>query len=188
MGLELASQHLQAALKRLRDALADLRVTIAEDCPASSEVALVDQFENSAIDLMGLVEEALEAVGRDARTVHPSGRATAVRDSLLLAHQRLNQVEREYRNKLAAYDSIYSLRRLGRERGGEWRSWGGAVKEAIERCAAPLDAAHDSVRECWEEGTDGGLVFNGPIGPSYAKAESADPTHAITVSKGRQDS
>jgi hypothetical protein len=188
MGLELALQRLQVGLKGLRDALADLRVTIAEDCPVSSEVALVDQFENSAIDLMGLVEEALGAIGRDARTIHPFGRAAAVRDSLLLAHRRLNQVEREYRNKLVAYDSICSLRRLGRERGGEWRSWGSAVKEAIEHCAAPLDNAHDGIRECWEEGTDGGLVFNGPMAHSYTKAESTDSTEAITVSKGRQDS
>lgn len=165
MGLESAFQRLNAELTRLRDALSDLHVTIVEDYPLSNEVALVDQFENSVTDLLGLVDEALNAIGSTSQAKDTLGRAEATRDALLLAHRRLHRLAQDYRNKLAAYDNIYLLRQLGRERGGEWRSWCGVVKDAIERCAAPLDAVHEAIQDCWEEGTDG-MVFRRRDEPS----------------------
>src|SRR5690348_8520300 len=130
MGLESAFQRLQVELTQLRDALSDLRVTITEDCPRNNEVALVDHFENSVADLLGLVEGALNAIGSAAQAQGPLGRAEAARNALLLVHRRLHRLAQDYRDKLAAYDNIYSLRQLGRERGGEWRSWCSVVKEA----------------------------------------------------------
>jgi hypothetical protein len=187
MGLESAFQRLQAELIRLRDALSDLRVTIIEDCPINNEVALVDHFENSVTDLLGLVEEALNAIGSAAQAKGPLGRAEAVRNSLLLTHRRLHRLTQDYRDKLAAYDNIRSLRQLGRERGGEWQSWCSVVREAIEGCAAPLDAVHEAIQDCWGEGTDG-VVFAGAMSQAPTRTQPVGLTQATTASKGRQDS
>jgi hypothetical protein len=173
MGLESAFKRLEVELKRLRDALSDLRVTIMEDYPLNNEVALVDHFENYVTDLLGLVEEALNAIGSAAWAQGHLDRAEAVRNSLLLAHRHLNRVAQNYRNDLAAYDNMYSLRQLGRERGGEWRSWCSVVKEAIERCAAPLDAVHEAIQGCWQEGTDS-MAFTGAMSQTSNRTQPAD--------------
>jgi hypothetical protein len=186
MGLESAFQRLHVELTRLRDALSDLRVTIMEDCPLNNKVALVDHFENSVTDLLGSVDEVLNAIGRAAQTQDPLRRAEVARNSLLLTHRRLHRLAQDYRNKLAAYDNIYSLRQLGRERGGEWRSWCSVVKEAIERCAAPLDAVHEAIQDCWEEGTDG-MVFAGAMSQAPTRTQPAHSMQAIKASKGRRD-
>src|ERR1700730_11733133 len=73
MGLGSAFQRLQLELTRLRDALFDLRVTIMEDRPLNNEAALVDHFENSVTDLLGLAEEALKAIGSAAQARDPLG-------------------------------------------------------------------------------------------------------------------
>jgi hypothetical protein len=187
MGLESAFQRLHIELTRLRDALSDLRVTIMEDCPLNNKVALVDHFENSVTDLLGLVEEALNAIGSVLQAQGPPGRAEAARYALLIVQRRLHRLAQDYRNKLVAYDNIYSLRQLGRERGGEWRSWCGVLKEAIERCAAPLDTVHEAIQDCWEEGTDG-IVFTGAMNQAPSRGQPAGSTEATAASKGRQDS
>jgi hypothetical protein len=187
MGLELAFQRLHAVLTQLRAALSDLRVTIMEDCPLNNKVALVDHFENSVTDLLGLVEEALNTICGATQAQDTLGRAEVPRNALLLVHRRLNLLAQDYRNKLAAYDNIYSLRQLGRERGGEWRSWSSVVKETIERCAAPLDAVHEAIQDCWEEGTDG-MVFAGTMSQASTRTPPAGSTQATTASKGRQNS
>jgi hypothetical protein len=187
MGLESAFQRLHAELTRLRDALSDLRVTIMEDCPLNNNVSMVDHFENSVTDLLGLVEEAMNAIGSAAQAQGTLGRAEAARNSLLLTHRRLHRLAQDYRNKLAAYDNIYLLRQLGRERGGEWRSWCSVVKEGIERCVLPLDAVHEAIQECWEEGTDS-MVFAGVMSQAPVRIQPGDSTQAIKASKGRQDS
>jgi hypothetical protein len=186
MGLEAAFQRLQVELTQLREALSELRVTVMEDCPLDSEVALVDHFADSVTDLLGLVEEALEAIGSAALVQGPSGRAGATRAALLLTHRRMHRLLQDYRNKLAAYDHIYSLGQLGRERGGEWRSWCNVVKEAIERCATPLDAVHAAIRDCWEQGTDG-VVFTGVISQAPSRGQPPGSTEVTTASKGRKN-
>jgi hypothetical protein len=187
MGLGSAFQRLQVELTRLRDALSDLRVTIMEDRPLNDEVALVDHFENSVTDLLGLAEEALEAIGTAAGARDPLGCVQSTRNSLLLAHRRLHRLAQNYRNNLAAYDEIYSLRQLARERGGEWRSWCSVVKEAIERCAGPLDTVQEAIQDCWEAGTDG-MLFTGAISQVPTRTQPGDSTQATKASKGRQDS
>lgn len=183
MGLEAAFQRLQVELTRLREALSDLRVTVTEDCPLNNQVALVDHVENTVTDLLGLVEEALNAIGSIGRAVPgPLDRAGVARNSLLLTHRRLHRLTQDYRNKLAAYDNIYSLRQLGRERGGEWQSWCSVVKQAIESCAAPVDAVHEAIQDCWEEGTDS-MAFAGAMSQAPARTQPADSTQAIKLRK-----
>jgi hypothetical protein len=70
---------------------------------------------------------------------------------------------------------MYLLRQLGRERGGEWRSWCSVVKEAIERCAAPLDAVHEAIQGCWQEGTDS-MAFTGAMSQTSSRTQPADST------------
>ena len=172
MGLETAFQRLQANLLRLQEAVDALHTTVAEDCPRDDETMLVDRLEDAIVELDSKLDEASDGLRRVLRPPGLAGRGGAVRNTLLLAHRRTSEFARQYRDALVTYDNICRLRQLGRERGGEWAPWSGAVKEAIERCAAPLDAVDDAIRDCWQEGTDG-MVIIGAMSQAPSRMQPA---------------
>jgi hypothetical protein len=58
VALEATFRELHSQLKKLQDNLLALRLTVAEDKPLKGEAVLVDQFEDSIVDTMGLLENA----------------------------------------------------------------------------------------------------------------------------------
>ena len=63
-----AFQQLQKELTLLQEAFQALHVTVVEDKPLGDDVVLADRLDDSAADLIGLLEEALEA-GQAPRVV-----------------------------------------------------------------------------------------------------------------------
>jgi hypothetical protein len=61
VALETTFRNLHSQLKKLQDNLLALRLTVAEDKPLKGETALVDHFEDSIVDSMGLLEECLNS-------------------------------------------------------------------------------------------------------------------------------
>jgi hypothetical protein len=171
VGLGDAFRQLETELTRLEEAFSALQVTIFEDRPLSGETMLVDRFGYAVMDSIGPVQQALSMLRTPRRAVI-SLASSEPRNNLLLVHRSLLDVACRYRDSLAAYDSIQALRQFGREKGREWLSWTSVVKDAIDRCAAPLDAAHEAVRRCWEEGTESAASFQA----SPSAAASSEPS------------
>ena len=72
MALDKTFRELPAQLRRLRDRLQELEVTVVEDRPPANDAAIVDNFEYAVDDLRGWVEEALQAAEEAKRAVdHP---------------------------------------------------------------------------------------------------------------------
>ena len=83
MALEATFRSMLVRLQRLNDDLLVLRLTLG-DKPPGSESALVDQLENTVLDMTGLLQEALDSSREAQRVVRwiwiaPGGRLPRVR-------------------------------------------------------------------------------------------------------------
>jgi hypothetical protein len=150
MGLEGAFRELSSQLRQLFDMLVALRLTVAEDKPLKGEAALVDHLEDTILDLMGLLDACLKAASAAQNAVgHPVDLDRA-RRSLAGCQDQFHQIEAGY-TELASYERLKDLARLGHDRRGEWIPWVGSVKNGIEQCRGPLDAARKTLAGCWLE-------------------------------------
>jgi hypothetical protein len=171
MGLETALRELQTKLVRLHEAVSALHMFI-QDHPPKGETILVERLEDKTTDLLGTLEEVEASLRNVLQPAGLEGRSGAVRNALLSVHRHVDEFAQKYRDELFAYDNICWLEQLGSDRHGEWLGWSSVVKEAIERCAAPLDAAHKAIQACWQEGTDG-MVVTGARGQPSSHSETS---------------
>ena len=169
MGLETAFRELEMKLMQLHEVVCALHMFI-QDRPTKGGTIVVEQLEDKAIDSLSPLEEAQAILKKLLQTPGIEGRSAAARTVLLRVHECVDEFAQRYRNELFSYENICSLQQLSMERGREWPSWCKVVREAIEACAAPLDAVRSAIRACWREGTDGTLVIN-PIRRTSSQAE-----------------
>jgi len=150
VALEATFRELYTQFHRLQDTLLALRLTVVEDRPLKSDVALVDQLEDSILDQMGLLDEGLKAAQAAQKAVgHPADLGQA-RSALTTCQERFHGIERQFSADLVSYEKLKDLASLG-ARGGEWRPWAISVKQGIEQCRQPLDAASKALAACWQE-------------------------------------
>jgi hypothetical protein len=150
MALETTFRALFHTLGRLHDTLVALRLTVAEDKPLQGEAALVDQLEDTVLDVMGSLDECIEAARVAQNAVrHPAdlGQACLV---LTTCQDRFHRIEQQFATDLVSYERLKDLVSLG-TRPGEWHSWAGSVKQGIEQCRQPLDEASKALAACWQE-------------------------------------
>jgi hypothetical protein len=150
MALESSFRELSSQLRKLRDMLVALRLTIAEDKPLKGQAALVDHLEDTILDLMGSLDECLAAARGAQKSVgHPLDMDGA-RRALTTCQERFHQIEQHYLADLASFEKLKDLESLG-GRGGEWRSWAASAKDGVEQCRQPLDGASRALAGCWQE-------------------------------------
>lgn len=151
MALDATFRELTAQLRKLHDMLLALRLTVVEDKPVKGEAALVDQMEDTILDVMGSLDECLKAAGAAQKAVgHPLDLDRA-RRALATCQDQFHRIERQYSNDLAAYEKLKDLAGLGNTRRGEWLPWSGSVKDGIEQCRQPLDGVSNALTGCWQE-------------------------------------
>jgi len=151
VALEATFRELYTALRRLHDTLVALRLTIGEDKPRKGEAALVDQFEDTVLELMGLVDECLTSARIAQRAVgHPMNLDRA-RRALTTCQERFHEAEQQFSSGLVSYERLKDLSSLGRERRGEWMPWANSVKHGLEECRQPLDLVSKTLASCWQE-------------------------------------
>ncbi len=151
MALEATFRDLHSQLKKLHDNLLALRLTVAEDKPLSGEAALVDQFEDSIMDAMGLLDECLNASRSAQKAVgHPLDLDRA-RRALTTCQERFHRAERRFSDELVSYEKLRDLASVSEKRGREWASWASSVKHGLEQCRQPMDAVSKALAACWQE-------------------------------------
>ena len=151
MSLETTFAELCGCLRQLRDALAGLRLTVAEDKPLREDVALVDHRTDTIEDVLGHAEEALEAASRGQRAAQPPTKVDVAREGLSRCHVAFSAAAHKFRADLVSYERVAELVGLGRHRGGEWQAWAVTVREALRRCEQPLYDVNQSLINCWQE-------------------------------------
>ncbi len=151
MALEATFHHLSADLLKLREALLELHLTVAEDRPLKGASAFVERFSDAIEDMRGLVEDARLAAAEGGQAVGRPVDLDRARRALATAHEKCNRLARQYALDLVSYQRVDQLTRLGRERGGEWQAWASSVKEGLERCRQPLDNVNEAFFQCWQE-------------------------------------
>ena len=154
MGLEPAFNVLEVSLHTFKETLTGVHMTVVADRPllatAQDTPALVDILGNSAEDLIGWTMEAL-AVIQASQAAARGGDFDALRRGLAACHERTANIAQRLVNDLLPYERIADLARLGRTRGGEWRSWAMSVKQALDACRQPLFDLQQAQFECWQE-------------------------------------
>jgi hypothetical protein len=150
VALESTFRELFSELKKLRDTLVALRLTVGEDKPRRGEAALVDHLEDTILDLMGLLDEALKAARAAQKGVDHPLNLDGARRALTICQERFHRIGHEFSANVVSYEKLKDLASLG-VRGGEWPLWANSVKQGIEQCRQPLDRAGEALAACWQE-------------------------------------
>src|SRR6266550_2560115 len=102
MSLASAYPDLCLRLRQLRDALKGLRLTVAEDKPLRGDVALVDHRTDTIEDVLGLIEEGLNAAERGRRALRQAGDADVAREALIKCQSTYNAAIHRFQSDLLA--------------------------------------------------------------------------------------
>ena len=151
MALEKTFRELSRQLRRFRDRLLEMRLTVVEDRPETDEPAIVDDFEDAVEDLRGWLEEALAASTEAGHGVgHPLDLQAAQR-SLGRCREQFERIEERFSSGLASYEKLDDLNKIGRERTSEWGAWSEAVRQGIEHCRQQIEETGKALTDCWQE-------------------------------------
>ncbi len=151
MALHSAFGELDQRLARLGQALEMLQWAVVQGQPNDGDGnALLDQYDATALDLMGLSNEARDGVGEGLRASQGSVDLIVVRDALVTATDRYNRL---WARLCADAFSIEGLDRLNvvRRSGTEWRNWADGVSDALGQCPSGLFEVGQALLLCWED-------------------------------------
>jgi hypothetical protein len=151
VALEAIFRELFSELRKLKDTLVAVRLTVVEDKPVTGEAALVDHMEDTILDIMGSLEEALKAARSAQKAVGHATDLNGARRALTICQERFHQIERQFAADLISYEKLKDLASLGSARRGEWIPWATSVKQGIEQCRYPLDGVSKALAACWQE-------------------------------------
>jgi hypothetical protein len=156
MALETTFNLLTVRLHALLETLTNLHTTVVEDRPLGDQPspqdtpALVDIVGTAAEDLIGWAMEAI-AEAQEAQSGIRAGDMDMVRRALATCQERTTHLVQCLVGDLMRYERVADVARVGRTRGGEWRSWALSVKQAIDSCRQPLFDLQQAQFECWQE-------------------------------------
>jgi hypothetical protein len=151
MALEKVFQELSDRVRRLRDSLLALQLTIREDLPPQGSVVLVDQFGDAVDDSLGWLEESLEAAVEAQHAVGRPVDMDRARCALANCQEQYHRVEQRFAADLISYEKLKDLTGFGRSRRGEWIGWVKSVRTGLEECRQPMDEVSKALLACWQE-------------------------------------
>jgi hypothetical protein len=154
MALQSAFENLWTRVHALRDAVAAMQLMVVEDRPCDSDVVPVQTLGDAVSDLLGSVQEALEATSDGLRALRALGKPSAARGALVRTHEATNKASRRLASEVADRARLGDLDDLARTRGRSWGPWMVGVGEAVDRCGPPLWDVQQGLLACWSELTD----------------------------------
>jgi hypothetical protein len=151
MGLEAAVTNLVETLKALTASVEEVQFCAVEDRPKRGDSVLIDLVDSAAEDLKAQVRHARLAAKRMRKALGPPLDLERLRHSLGACQHSHTAAAQRFAAEMHCYDRIADLKRLGRERGGEWKGWATELVRAVEHCEAPLGAVGQALVDCWQE-------------------------------------
>jgi hypothetical protein len=135
VALEKVFREMTECLRRLRDNLLAVQLTIRVDTPKEGSVLLVDVFGEAVDDVVGWLEEAIQAACEAQKAVgHPVDLDRA-RRALVSAQEQFHRAEQAFLSDLVSYERLNELTKFGKRRCGEWNAWVKSVMHGIEQGA-----------------------------------------------------
>lgn len=178
MALEKAFREARRLLKRLRDDLMMLRLSVREDAPVDGAVVLVDKMGDAVDDSLGSLEEALADLEDAGRASVPSLRRDAAARALSRCQEHFHLVELKFQAELVSYECLTDLAAFTKSRDGEWPAWMESVRQGLDQCKEPLNEANQALIACWQElaerdcASSETALANGLQGTSYAEKKA----------------
>jgi hypothetical protein len=150
VALEATFRGMVMLFQRLSDELYVLRKMV-EDRPPESDSSLVDQLENTVLDITGLLNEAMESAHEAlSATGHPVDMDRA-RRALARCQDCFHRVEHHYSADLTSYKRLKHLAILGKRRGGECLPWASGARAGMEQWRDLLEEVSRAMSACWQE-------------------------------------
>jgi len=150
MALEGTFRTLLIQIGKVCDTLNAVLLTVGDKPPRRGAV-LVDEMENTVLDMLGLAEDARTAARAAEKAVAAPMDLDRGRRALGKCQESFHRVERQFSNELVSYEKLKDLASLGSDRGGEWKAWAGSMKDAIEQGREPLEETSKALAACWQE-------------------------------------
>jgi hypothetical protein len=151
MALEKTFQGLSMQMRRLRDRLVELWLTVVEDRPPKKQHKLADDFADAVDDLRGWIEEGLQSAADAEHSVgHPLDIDKA-RRSLVRCQEQFARIEERFVSGLASYERLDDLSTMGRERDSQWTKWTSAVRQGVDHARLQIEVTGKALTDCWQE-------------------------------------
>jgi hypothetical protein len=186
MALESAYRELLRQLEELHEALGALEFAL-DDKPLSDGLILADQLDDAAVEMRGILDEAIANLSKCVAQMEPS-LLDPGKQTLISMQTCLNKLVQDYLEELADADRLFLLRRAGHERGGEWNTWAKAARAAIARCRPPLLASNRALLECWQELVEHLCRASGTIQTTTIHQPIIVPERTTVLTKGAKNS
>ncbi len=148
MTLIASCDHWYLRLQALQESLNLLQTMVTEDRPHTNSVVLVEMISNALDDMLGWLDEALEASRLMQRAVLQDD-LTQTRQLLAASQSPFERVLRTFFADLASYTRLADLARLGRTQGSAWRDWAISVRQTVEAHHQVLLDANQACFMCW---------------------------------------
>ena len=151
MALESALSNLSTCLRGLHEVLDVLRLTVMEDVPKSGSVVLVDRVSEEIMELLGLIEESLDAAKKSQQAASQPYDPNLIRLSLVISQKRFQQLSHILSSRLLTYEPMSALLRFGRSRGPEWVGWVESLRQGLDKCHPAIESVDEAFFQCWQE-------------------------------------
>lgn len=151
MALEKTFGELPNTIRRLRDSLLALQLTVREDLPLHGSVVLVDQFGDAVDDSLGWLEDSLAAAVEVQQCAKHPVDIDRARRALVICQDQFHRMEQRFHSDLISYEKLKDLTGFGRSRRGEWIGWVKSVRKGLEECRTPMDDVSKALLACWQE-------------------------------------
>jgi len=150
MALQQSLQALFTQFTDLRETFEDLKITIQQDRPKGSQAVLIDEFGDTAQELVGWAREAQEAM-EEAQHARLRSAPESIVASLILCGQHYFTIHERFYTRLLGFDRVVDFDALTRERTGEWEGWRTTMRDAMECCRQSLALTAQALLRCWQE-------------------------------------
>jgi hypothetical protein len=151
MALEKTFGELPHTIRKLRDGLLALQLTVREDLPLHGSVVLVDQFGDAVDDSLGWLEDALTAATEVQQCAKHPVDMDRGRRALSNCQEQFHRMEQRFHSDLISYEKLKDLTGFGRSRRGEWLGWVKSVRKGLDECRQPMDEVTKALLACWQE-------------------------------------
>jgi hypothetical protein len=151
MALEKIFGELPDSIRKLRDSMLGLQLTIREDLPLEGSVVLVDQFGDAVDDSLGWLEDSLAAAVEAQKYAKPPFDIDRARRALANCQEQFHRMEQRFGSDLISYEKLKDLTGFGRSRRGEWPGWVKSVRKGLDECRRPIENVSEALLACWQE-------------------------------------
>ncbi|MBV8834258.1 MAG: hypothetical protein JO108_34100 [Acidobacteriaceae bacterium] len=151
MALERIFRELPDSIRKLRDSMLALQLTIREDFPLHGSVVLVDQFGDAVDDSLGWLEDSLTAAIEVQECAKRPVDIDRARRALAICQEQFHRMVRRFDSDLVSYEKLKDLTGFGRSRRGEWLGWVKSVRKGLDECRQPMEEVSKALLACWQE-------------------------------------